>query len=271
MKTFYSILYVLITPETAEKLSLGVLLSDGKQSLFRYSKPKLNVIGELLAPAQIKFIKAYLKSISLTTSFGTSASTELDLQFNPVQLSSVGEQYISYLGKYNYNFLVFGDPIGIDVPVNQEIIDKLFARLIHEKPVKTSGKHQLEKVKEEFSIKAKPFYSIDREIDQQEYPELIMPVTIDFFGKNEKPVYAQFLDFEKAINHVKNDYFDVDQLIETIKGKGFVISKEPDSVKFPNQHQAWTALRRSPKTEYVDSTEIERVYEYAVEHGVVPI
>ena len=271
MKTFYSILYVLITPETAEKLSIGVLLSNGQQSLFRYSKPKLNVIGDLLAPQKIQFIKSYIKSISLTTTLRSSGSNELDIEFNSLQLSSVGEQYISYLGKYNYNLLVFGDPVGIDVPVNDETIDKLFSRLIHEKPVKTTGEHQLAKIKAEFIYKARPYYSIDREIDQQEYPELIMPVTIDFFGKNETPVYAQFLDFERAINHVKNDFFDVDQLIEVINGKGFVVSKEPDPLKFPNQHQAWTALWRSPKTEYVDSSEIERIYEYAVEHGVVPI
>jgi len=270
MNAFYSILYVLITPETSEKLSLGVLLSDGKQSLFRYSRSKLSVVGELLPAPQHEFIKKYVKGILGATQHGRYSNSELDLQFENTAPLVVSEEYVSYLNRYNHNLLTFGDPVNIDIPVNEEFIEKLFARLIHEKPSKLKGRHLLLKTREELKIRVKQYFSFEREVEPEDYPELIMPVTIDFFGKNNQPVYAQFFDFERQVNHVKNDYFDLNQLQDAIKGKGFVISSEPDTKKFPCQHQAWKAIVRNRKIEYLDNSEVEKIEQYAIEHGVLP-
>jgi len=269
MKAFYSILYVMITPETSEKLSIGIMLSDGKQSLFRYSRLKLSVVGELLQANQHDFIKKYIKGIQVATQQNQIIGSELDLQFVHSAPLLVSEEYISYLNRYNHNLLSFGAPVNVDVPVNEEFIEKLFIKLIHEKQSKLKDRHQLFKTREKLRIQVKPYFSFEREVEPVDYPALIMPVTIDFFGKNEQPVYAQFFDFERPVNHVKNDFFDLNQLQDAIKGKGFVVSREPDTIKFPNQHQAWKAIQKS-KIEYVDDSEVQKIEEYALLHGVLP-
>ncbi len=52
MKTFYSILYAVIRPETDEKIAIGLMLSDGRNSLFEHSKYKLSSIRSLVETAE---------------------------------------------------------------------------------------------------------------------------------------------------------------------------------------------------------------------------
>lgn len=99
-----------------------------------------------------------------------------------------------------------------------------------------------------------------------------MPVKIDLFGTNERPVFAKFFDFERQVNHIKNDYFDLNQLQEVLaKAKGFIVSVEPNNLHFPVQHQVWDTIRMNQNAEYVDVSEIEKIHEYAVKHGVGPV
>jgi hypothetical protein len=270
MKTFYSILYALITPETSERLSLGLILSNGQQSLLRYSKPKLSIVGSLVSDTQYTFIKNYLNSlVNLSTT--TTNDTKPEFLFSELEHAMVGEKYIDYLSRYNQNVISFGKPTNIDLPVSEEVLGILFKKLINEKEKHVESRHALLKVKERFIPIAEKFYHINREILPADYPGLIMPVTVDFFGKNERPVYTQFFDFERALNHIKNDYFDLKQLQDVIMdGKGFVVSAEPDSERFSVQHQAWNAVRSIKEIEYVDMKEIEKIEIYAIEHGVQP-
>lgn len=64
MKTFFSIFSVVLNPLTSEKVSLGLLLSDGNTSLFEYSSNRLTVIKSLLEPNQYTFIKNYFRSVN---------------------------------------------------------------------------------------------------------------------------------------------------------------------------------------------------------------
>jgi hypothetical protein len=271
MKTFYSILYALITPETSEKLSLGLMLGNGQQSLFRYSRPKLKVVGSLVSHTQHAFISNYLQSL---VHISPSLSQDVDkpeFLFPEVAHSMISEKYIDYLSRYNQNVLSFGKPVNIDLPINDESLDLLFSTLINEKPKPVDYKHGLIKIKERLIPKAEKYYNIDREILPVEYPGLIMPVTVDFFGKNERPVYAQFFDFERALNHIKNDYFDLNQLQTVVENaKGFVVSAEPDSDKYSVQHEAWNAVRAIKTVEYLDISEIDKIEEYAIQHEVHP-
>ena len=59
MKSFYSILSAAIRPETNEKVSLGLLFSDGNNSFFDLSKNKLAAVHLLVNDVQFKFIKEY--------------------------------------------------------------------------------------------------------------------------------------------------------------------------------------------------------------------
>lgn len=273
MNTFYSIVYALITPQTGEKIALGLLLSDEEKSVFRYSKAKLAVVHALVKDEQSKFIADYLHSLDRQCNTPGAGIPALGLEFAGAK-SLVSESYIDYLSVYNQNIITYSKPVVIDMEVSTHSMDILFHKLINEKEsavLISPHEHKLALIKFEFILKVGNYYSIDREITNEAYSNLIMPVRIDLFGKNEWPVFAKFFDFERKVPAIKNDYFDLNQLVEVLENpKGFIISSEPEIAKYPIQHKAWESIRNSNKTEYLDSSEVDKIQDYAVEHGVIP-
>jgi len=272
MKTFYSLLYALITPETAEKISLGLLLSDGEKSLFRYSENKYRCLQGLVSSEQYGFVRKYLKTLQKETGLHAGTSQPLIFPVETLKPATVGESYIEYLSRYNQNVVSFGKPVNIDVTVTAEAFEKLFKVLLNEKEVPAKPlKGKLQSVKKEIALRANRYFTIDRKIMPEDLPDLIMPVTFDLLGRNEMPVYAKFLDFERALNHIKNDYFDISQLHQVLpKSKGFVVSTEPGMDKWPEQHSIWQTIRRSGNYQYIHAEDIEIVEEYARDHQVRP-
>lgn len=273
MKTFYSILSAAINPSTGEKISVGLLLSDGNRSKFSFSDNRLSLLNGLLDKETRKFLRQYMKSVE-------KVIEEIDI--NQAQMSIfeetgknviINEPYISYLNIYNQNVITFSKPVAIDVPVNEQIFSVLFEKFIDsETNVKTDIKKNILVVKTEFLPKVKEYYSVEKEMTSNDFPNLILPVTIDLLGKNVYFVIGQFFDLEKNINFIKNDYFDYQQVKETIKtGKRFAISSEPEKNKYPQQHYFWHEIRNQPGITYVDINDLEIIEDYAKVHGVVPV
>lgn len=272
MKTFYCVLYALITAETGEKISLGLLLSDGNKSLFRYSKTKFSALKDFIPDEQHRFIRNYLRSFEDNAYFSEDFHRIkfVEKELNPM---AVSEGYIEYLSRYNQNIVTFGKPVNVNVPVDETAFDNLFKVLINEKetPIRY-GRHRLQQVKRDFSVKVSSYYKAERKISPEEYHELIMPVKIDLFGRNKDFVFAQFIDFERQLPLVKIDFFDIEKLREVFKiGKGFIVSTEPDESKFQAQHLAWNSIyNTSVLGEYLDIEETDKIMQYAEEHGVQP-
>jgi len=200
---------------------------------------------------------------------GGNTSAELET----AHFSAVAEGYIDYLSNYNQNIISFGKPMQIDLAIENEPFERLFTAMIKEKAMVQNpiARHQIHTVKETFIPSVENFYTPDFEITPGEFDTLAFPVKLDLLGKNEIPVFARFLDFEKAMNHIKSDFFDIDQVLTAISDvKGFVIASEPDRDHFRHQHVAWDRFRNKKEIEYLDLTEVERVREYALLHGVEP-
>jgi hypothetical protein len=275
MNTFYSIVYALITPQTGEKISLGLLLSDDEKSIFRFSKAKLSVVHSLVGDEQSRFIADYIHSLDRQCNAKDSCRPEIDLDFADAAKSLVSERYIDYLSVYNQNIITFSKPVVIDMEISPASMDILFPKLINEKQpiyqLQIHHEHKLSDVRNSFVHVVSNHFSIDREITKTEFPGLIMPVKIDLFGKNERTVFAKFFDFERKTDHIKNSFFDLDQMLEVLdKPKAFIISAEPEAEKYAVQHQAWESIRNIKKVDYVDCSEVKKIQEYAVEHGVIP-
>lgn len=272
MKTFYSILSAVINPSTGEKISLGLLLSDGNQSRFSFSENRISLLNDLLDKETRRFIRQYLKSIE-------NVIEKIDI--NEMQTSIfeetgknviVNEPYIAYLNVYNQNVIAFSKPVSIDVAVNDQIFSTLFGKFIDETTPKTNIRKNILIVKTEFLPRVKPYYTIEKELSTSDYPNLVLPVTIDLFGKNEDFVMGQFFDLEKHLNFIKNDYYDYQQVQQIIKtGKRFTISSEPDKAKYPQQHHFWQEIRKQKGVTYVNINELDTIEAYAKEHGVVPV
>jgi hypothetical protein len=273
MKTFYSLVYAVIAPETNEKIALGILLSNGKESLFRYSEQKLDALKHFIGPEEHRWVREYMKSVVRMGNLQEPKAGHVSLDIETSSVSAVAEGYIAYLSDYNQNVISFGKPVQIDLPVTQEHHNRLFTALIKEKRITqhSSIQHRIHSVRAEFVPTVVEFFTPELEITPLEFDMLTFPVKLDLMGQNEIPVFARFLDFEKALNHIKSDFFDIDQVLAAIENvKGFIISTEPDREHYDHQHSAWDRFRKKKEIEYLDLSEVEKVRDYAVSHRVEP-
>src|SRR6056297_3244396 len=97
MKTFYSILSAVINPDSGEKISVGLLLSDGNRSLFDFSENRLSLLNSLIDKETKKFIRQYLKSIENVLSKFDGPHEQLTILDDVGKNIVVNEPYISYL------------------------------------------------------------------------------------------------------------------------------------------------------------------------------
>jgi hypothetical protein len=145
MKTFYSILSAVINSVSGEKISLGLLLSDGNKSIFNFSENRLSLLSSIVDKDTRKFIRQYLKSIE-------NIIGKIDINHDQMTILDetgkniiMNEQYIGYLSVYNQNVISFSNPVSITVEVNESIFAKLFSRFIDDETnLKTNYKSNIQ-------------------------------------------------------------------------------------------------------------------------------
>jgi hypothetical protein len=273
MNTFYSILSAVINPVSGEKISVGLLLSDGNRSLFDFSENRLSLLNSLIDKETKKFIRQYLKSIDTVLNKIDINQDQLTILDEAGKNLVVNEPYIAYLSVYNQNVISFSNPVSIDVKVEEQIFIALFSKFIDDETnVKSHIKSHFQLIKSDFFPRIKNYYSIEKEITPDRFKKILLPVSIDLLGKNDKYVTGQFFDLEKSVYHIKNDWYDYNQANKIIKsGKKFVVSAEPDKTKFPQQHHFWNELGKIKSHTFLDISELERIEEYAKKHDVKPV
>jgi hypothetical protein len=162
--------------------------------------------------------------------------------------------------------------VKIDLDVNDVNFERLFEKFIDsEKPIPSETIKKVTKAKKEFLPSVAQYFNEEKELTEKEYPAIIIPLRVDLFGINKIPVYAQFVDLERGIDHIKSEYYDLLQLKIVIQeGHGFLVTGEPDKESFSWQHDIWNSLRKSTEFEFVDISEVEKIKIYAEIHGVKP-
>lgn len=273
MKTFYSILSAVINPVSGEKISVGLLLSDGNRSLFDFSENRLSLLNSLIDKETRRFIRQYLKSVEAVLCKIDINQDQLTILDEAGKNLMVNEPYISYLSVYNQNVISFSKPVSIDVKVEEQIFTALFSKFIDDETnVKSHLKNHFQVIKSDFLPRIRNYYSIEKEITPDQFKQILLPVSIDLLGKNDKYVTGQFFDLEKSVYHIKNDWFDYNQVNKVIRsGKKFVISAEPDKAKFPQQHYFWEELRKIKAHTFLDVSDLEEIEDYAKKHEVKPV
>lgn len=58
---------------------------------------------------------------------------------------------------------------------------------------------------------------------------------------------------------------------ESGKSVSFLFGDEPDKKIYPKSHDVWTDLRRWNKLNYYPLSEIDKLKDYAEQHGVKPL
>jgi hypothetical protein len=271
MKSHYSILSVAVRPEIDEKLTIGLLAVSGNEVFFEYSKNKLATVRTLIDHPLYKYLQDVIRQIDKavdeeTAKKGTIIADEgIDIQFS--------ESYLSYMSRYSNNLLLFSSPVQIDLSINRPLFDTLFKKYVDAVGISEKKAKPLEQVKEEFYPQVKSYYNTDIKITPQQVEGLPMAINIDVIGKNEIDTFAQIVDFDRPFYHVGKDVGDLISLMGAFeKGDAysFLVGDEPDKQKYGQSHDTWNTLRKWNKLEYVPLKEIDRLQEYAVQHGVRP-
>lgn len=273
MQSHFSILSASIRPEIQEQIAIGLMLVGSDRVYFRYSKNKIAVVKELLPAHALKYLKDTLKQISSATCdenekfkglFGATETIGKSFSFS----------YLEYLSRYSNNLLSFSSPKTIELAANDALFEALFKKYVDEFEFieNISEPRSFDSHRTEFFTRVQSYFNVEQEVTPENIKGLIMPVKVDLIGKNDIPVYAQAIDLERHNYHIQNDMAVLLMLHKAMEnGKGFHISSEPDKKLFPRQHETWISIKDWKDSEYVDLSEVERIEEYASQHGVTPL
>lgn len=274
MKTIYSILYVTLNTTLNERVSVGMLMSNGFEHYFKFSSEKLTAFKGILNNERFNIVKNYLKSV------------EKDICFKPHQLFTqkelkndwINEGYISYLSKYSNNIIQFSAPKTIDIDLNTDNFKRIFEKYIFrytEEIDEIIEFNVYSKVKENLFPKIENRVNLELTLTSNDFENLFAPIEIDFIGINEIPLAGQTIDFEKKHYYLENDITRFVSLTKAIelegnsKGKYYILGREPQK-NIDKNHQLWEHIRDSDFLEFVDIDEVGIVEEYIEEHNVKP-
>ncbi|OXA95905.1 hypothetical protein, partial [Flavobacterium hercynium] len=63
MKTFFSIIYLPLNSNLQEKISVGLVMSNGEKNIFKVSNPKMHIIKGLISSNKFSILKNYFNNI----------------------------------------------------------------------------------------------------------------------------------------------------------------------------------------------------------------
>jgi hypothetical protein len=279
MKTIFSILYVPISATLDEKVSIGLIMSDGVQNYFRYSQSKLQAIKSLIDIESHSILKTYLRSLEKEI----NVEIENDNALFTIEIASkakwVNSSYISYLSKYSNNLLQFSEPKVIDIALDKTSYKIIFEKYIfqYEEMVSTQAEPTIfQKVRTKLYPKITGKVNIDKTLTSNDFSNLFAPVEVNFIGVNGVPVAGQAFDFEKKHYFLENDVTRFISLTKALElsgqpdGKYFVLGREPQVSHNDKNHMMWTQIRDANFLEFVDIDEIGIIENYIDTNHVTP-
>lgn len=276
MKTYYSIVSISPNPALNEKFNVGLLCVASNHTYFHFSQAKLKIVSKLLSANAAKLVLTALEGIDSKIN---AKAEEKSLLFAQEGLSMVAEPYINYLHRYNNNLVQFTPTTEIDIEMSQSVFEQLFRKYIYSDEIFTT--HEILKapnftnVRNHFKRLAQPYANTNFPVTNEVIPDLVVPVTVDVFGKNGAFVTGHATDFQKQFNFLQNDLSTYLYLVEHAKRTDsdstcFLLANEPSKQAKPN-HDLWTSIRKSGLIKLVPVDESERIIEFMKDKGVQPV
>jgi len=278
MKSFFSIIYLTLNANLNEKISIGLLMSDGENSIFKISNPKMNIVKGLLPNQNYNLLKAYFKNMNYAIAAKSDEYT-LDIKVDQSK-KWLNESYFSYLHRYSNNLVSFSEPRTIELPIEESSFRKIFDKYIFnydEEVVSNYKEDILFKVKTRLYSKIEERVNLNVQVSPKDFEELVTPVDINFIGKNGVIVAGQTIDFDKRQYYLENDLTRfisftkaVDYSNKNKKGQYFLVGQEPNKKDHPQNHKTWKHVKDSHLVQYVDLSEIEKIKDYLEKKNVTP-
>ena len=277
MKTFFSIIYLPLNSNLQEKISIGLVMSNGDKSIFKVSNPKMQLIKGLISSNKFSILKNYFNNII----------NEIEPKIDEYKLNIsskisnnwLNESYFSYLNRYSNNLVIYSEPRNIDTDVNLESFKSIFNKYVFEFEEEINiikNEDILSKVKTRLFTKIEDRVNLNVTISSNDFNELLTPVDVNFIGKNGVVVAGQTIDFVKRMYNLENDltrYISFTKAVDyscSKKGKYFIVGQEPNKTENPINHRTWKNVKESHLVEYIDLSETERIQDYIVSKGVSP-
>lgn len=280
MQTYYTVLYIPVNTSLEERLSIGLIMSDGENHYFKYSQSKLQVIKALVSTKMHSMLKSYFKNLDNEANQRLNLNNEI---FNSTIKSEKGKwinlSYLTYLSKYSNNLIQYSEPKPIGIELNNENFNKLFEKFIYineEVMPVVNNVTIYDKVKLNLYPKIENRVNIDTTLTANEIPNLFVPLEINFIGMNEVPVAGQTFDFEKRHYNLENDITRFISLAKALElegkkdGKYFILGKEPQVSHNDKNFLIWKQICETKFLDFVDIDEIEKIENYLVDHNVTP-
>lgn len=282
MSSFFSILFLTIRPEIQEKISIGLLLSDGKQALFDYSHEKLELSKQFISHDAYKLVKDSITNIKRALK---DDNTRKDLSKSTLFVKEeVGklfsEKHFDYLSNYNTNLFTFTTPQKINLEINKQNFQKLISKLVDEYYLtyKKAHKHTSvhEYVKKNLIPKVRDKVNTYFEVSNDFFDNMIGVVRVDIIGKNGVYVTAQSIEFDKNPLLLTSDIARYELLKNSItnqKEKGnkfFIIGSEPPK-ELRKEHEVWSDIKKNNLYTYIDKNESDCIREFIDTHEVVKL
>lgn len=277
MKTFFSIIYLPLNSNLQEKISIGLVMSNGEQSIFKVSNPKMHIIKGLISSNKFSILKNYFNNII----------NEVDPKIDEFKLNIkseisnnwINESYFNYLNRYSNNLVVYSEPRNIDSDVTLESFKSIFNKYVFEYDEEINvikNEDILSKVRTRLFTKIEDRVNLNVTVSSNDFNELLTPVDVNFIGKNGVVVAGQTIDFVKRMYNLENDltrYISFTKAVDyscAKKGKYFLVGQEPNKIEHPANHRTWKHVKESHLVEYVDLSETEKIKDYIVSKGVSP-
>lgn len=277
MNTFYSVIFASVNSIISERLSIGLVIVGNNSVWFRYSGKKLSLMKHFFSDEAFQLLKTSLKNIENTASsasFDKKAGKEELFSFPSKNQHAFSIEYLRYLSRYSNSTLTFNEPVKIDIGASDELFSHLYQEFVFvetEEPKKISS---IEHVKTQLYPLIKKHVNWEQRIETGVIPGLIMPVELDFIGKNERPVVGKITDFNQQTYHLDASLANLFVLMKTLEsndqsGNYYVIGNEPEKT-LSKQHKTWQEVLNSKFLTFVSFDETQSITEYMEKHDVQP-
>ncbi len=277
MNTYYSVIFATVNSIISERLSIGLVLVDDQRVWFRYSKTKLSLMHQFFPDEAFQLLKTSLKNIeSIAAGSDQNRSTDNSVLF-PISINNqhpFSIEYLGYLSRYSNSTLTFNAPVKIDIEASDMLFEHLYREFIFEEVEQVLKTSAVETVKAKLYPSIEKHVNLDICIETGKIPGLIMPIELDFIGKNKSPVVGKITDFNLPSYNLDASLSNLFVLMKTFEsnnetGNYFIIGDEP-SKQNSKQHNTWLQVQASKFLEFVPSNETDRISEYMEKHAVEP-
>jgi hypothetical protein len=276
MKTYYSIVSISTNPSLNEKFNIGLICVTPNDTFFHFSETKFKIISKLLSSNGSKLALSALQGIDNKINVKNIDSLQL---FSNNNLQMVAEPYLNYLNKYNNNLVQFSETTTIDLKIDFEVFKVLFKKYIYSEEIfETIVKPKssiFASTRRKFKKSAEQYANINFAVNNNIIKDLMIPVTVDVFGKNGSFVSGQTIDFSRSAITLQGDISSYLYLVDHTEkidknSKCYILGNEPSKNDAP-QHSLWNTIRNSKLVEVVPLEESEKIISYMKEKGVEPI